>query len=87
MGSQRISQHINAPREAVYRVFVDACLVALWRAPSDMTYKVHSFDAREGGLFRVSLTYTGTNLYRYHHNGQDYSKHRHLSWQVREVGS
>lgn len=25
-----------------------------------MTCKVHSFDAREGGLFRVSLTYTVT---------------------------
>jgi uncharacterized protein YndB with AHSA1/START domain len=35
----------------------------MWRVPTGMTSQIHSFDAREGGLFRVSLTYdkpTGT---------------------------
>jgi uncharacterized protein YndB with AHSA1/START domain len=37
--------------------------VATWMVPDGMTSHVHAFDAREGGAFRVSLTYdapTGT---------------------------
>ena len=63
MGSTRITGHINAPRAAVYRALLDADSVAKWRVPAGMTCQVHEFDAREGGSFRVSLTYdapTGT---------------------------
>jgi uncharacterized protein YndB with AHSA1/START domain len=63
MSSTRISTHINAPRAAVYRALLDADSVAKWRVPAGMTGQVHEFDAREGGSFRVSLTYdapTGT---------------------------
>jgi Activator of Hsp90 ATPase homolog 1-like protein len=46
----------------------------LWRVPDGMTSQVHEFDAREGGLFRISLTYerdtgagkTTTNTDTYH---------------------
>src|SRR5262249_27993401 len=31
--------------------------VAKWKAPTGMTCQVHAFDAREGGSFRISLTY------------------------------
>ncbi len=31
--------------------------VATWMVPTGMTSQVHAFDAREGGSFRVSLTY------------------------------
>jgi uncharacterized protein YndB with AHSA1/START domain len=41
----------------VYRALVDPQAVAIWRAPDGMTSVVHEFDAREGGSFRVSLTY------------------------------
>jgi uncharacterized protein YndB with AHSA1/START domain len=54
---------VNAPRESVYRVLVDARAVAIWMVPGGMTSHVHAFDAREGGSFRISLTYdtpTGT---------------------------
>ena len=63
MSSTRISGHIKAPRAAVYRTLLDADSVAKWRVPAGMTAQVHEFDAREGGSFRVSLTYdapTGT---------------------------
>jgi uncharacterized protein YndB with AHSA1/START domain len=63
MSSTRISGHISAPRAAVYRALLDADSVEKWRAPAGMTAQVHEFDAREGGAFRVSLTYdapTGT---------------------------
>jgi uncharacterized protein YndB with AHSA1/START domain len=47
----------------VYRARIDARAVATWMVPIGMTSHVHTFDAREGGAFRISLTYdapTGT---------------------------
>jgi uncharacterized protein YndB with AHSA1/START domain len=37
--------------------FLDPDTVASWLAPDNMTGHVHTFDAREGGKFRMSLTY------------------------------
>ena len=50
-------RHVPAPRSAVYRALLDADAVRQWMVPDDMTSTVHSFDAREGGGFRISLTY------------------------------
>lgn len=63
MSTTRIVRRVNAPREAVYRAFLDARSVATWMVPDGMTSEVHAFDPREGGSFRISLTYdapTGT---------------------------
>jgi 3-methyladenine DNA glycosylase AlkD/uncharacterized protein YndB with AHSA1/START domain len=63
VSSTRISCYINAPRASVYRVLLDARAIAKWKVPDGMTCHVHAFDGREGGLFRISLTYnapTGT---------------------------
>jgi len=63
VSATRISQHINAPRANVYRALLEPRAVASWKAPTGMTCRVHEFDAREGGSFRISLTYdepTGT---------------------------
>jgi uncharacterized protein YndB with AHSA1/START domain len=57
MYTTRVSCHVNAPPEAVYQALVDADAVERWRVPDGMTSQVHEFDAREGGSFRVSLTY------------------------------
>jgi uncharacterized protein YndB with AHSA1/START domain len=57
MSPQRICRRINAPRAAVYRALLDAHAVAAWRVPDGMTSRVHVLDPREGGFFRVSLTY------------------------------
>ncbi|MEV0522604.1 SRPBCC domain-containing protein [Streptomyces sp. NPDC050439] len=59
MYSTQVSGHVNAPRAAVYRALLDADAVARWRVPDGMSSHVHAFDAREGGRFRVSLTYDG----------------------------
>ena len=48
---------MNAPRPAVYQTLLDANAVARWRVPEGMTSHVHEFDAREGGSFRISLSY------------------------------
>lgn len=57
MYSTRVSRRVNASRAAVYRALLDADAVAKWRVPDGMTARVHEFDGREGGAFRVSLTY------------------------------
>ena len=57
MSSTRISHHVNAPREKVYRALLDADAISKWMVPDGMTSEVHAFEAREGGSFRISLTY------------------------------
>lgn len=57
MGTTQVTRHIRAPRERVYRALLDAEAVQQWMVPDQMTSQIHSFDAREGGAFRVSLTY------------------------------
>lgn len=51
------SREIRASRGRVYRALLDPEAVARWRFPEGMTCVVHSFEPREGGAFRVSLTY------------------------------
>jgi uncharacterized protein YndB with AHSA1/START domain len=57
MSTTRITRRVNAPRSSVYRAILDADAVAAWMVPNGMTSHVHTFDAREGGTFRISLTY------------------------------
>lgn len=61
MTCTRVNQYVNAPRPTVYRALVDARAVAIWMVPNGMTSHVHAFEAREGGLFRISLTYDTPN--------------------------
>lgn len=53
---------MNAPRPAVYQALVDADAVAKWRVPEGMTGHVHEFEAREGGSFRISLSYDAPGM-------------------------
>src|SRR5690242_6689456 len=55
--STRASQIIKAPREVVYRAFLDANAVASWLAPDTMRGHVDIFEPYEGGKFKMSLTY------------------------------
>lgn len=57
----KVSRIIKAPRQAVYKAFIDPKLVAQWLASDTMHAEVHTFDAREGGTFRMSLVYTNDN--------------------------
>jgi uncharacterized protein YndB with AHSA1/START domain/SAM-dependent methyltransferase len=57
VSSTRLIRHIRAPRGRVYEALLDAEAVQRWMVPDSMTSHVHSFDARPGGEFRVSLTY------------------------------
>ncbi|MEV4007821.1 SRPBCC family protein [Actinomadura sp. NPDC049753] len=57
MYSTRVSRHVRARPSDVYRALVDADAIMRWRVPDGMTSEVHEFDGREGGAFRISLTY------------------------------
>jgi uncharacterized protein YndB with AHSA1/START domain len=52
-----VSRVVNAPREAVYRAFLDQDALVAWLPPGSMQGVVHAFDGREGGTFRISLVY------------------------------
>lgn len=55
--STSVTRAIRAPREDVYQAFLDPDAVAAWLPPAGMHGTVHRFDPREGGAFRISLTY------------------------------
>lgn len=55
--STEVARVIQAPREEVYRAFLDPDAVASWLPPEGMSGHVHRFEPREGGEFRISLTY------------------------------
>jgi uncharacterized protein YndB with AHSA1/START domain len=55
----RATRHIAAPRHEVYRALIDADAISQWKVPDGMTIDVHEHDGREGGTFRISLTYDG----------------------------
>jgi uncharacterized protein YndB with AHSA1/START domain len=57
MSSTRVTRHLQAPRARVYRAFLDAKAVENWMVPTGMTSQVHAFEGKEGGVFRISLTY------------------------------
>jgi len=59
--STRLAQYVNASREDVYRALVNASAVAKWMVPDGMTSHIHIFEPREGGKFRISLTYDEPN--------------------------
>ena len=56
----RTSRTIKAPPEALYEAFVDPAALLAWLPPAEMTGKMHEFDARVGGGYRMSLFYPPT---------------------------
>jgi uncharacterized protein YndB with AHSA1/START domain len=53
----RVTKIIKAPREAVYRAFIDPHALAAWLPPAGMSGHVHLFEPRAGGKIKMSLTY------------------------------
>lgn len=60
-GSTSTSRVINASRETLYDALTDPVAIGKWLAPGDMTGKVHSFDLRVGGSYKMSLYYPSTD--------------------------
>jgi uncharacterized protein YndB with AHSA1/START domain len=57
VSSTRNWKFIKASPENLYRVFTNPDDLAAWQAPGKMTGKVHHFDLRVGGGYRMSLFY------------------------------
>ena len=51
------SRVIRASPESVYSAFLDPTLLVRWLPPGGMTGRIHAFDARVGGGYRMSLYY------------------------------
>lgn len=54
------SRIIKAPPHTIYRALIDPEAIAAWRPPEGMKGEMLAFEGREGGLYRMSLTYIGT---------------------------
>lgn len=48
---------IAAPPDTLYRAFADAEALMAWLPPADMTGRALEYDFREGGRYRLELTY------------------------------
>jgi uncharacterized protein YndB with AHSA1/START domain len=55
------SRIIRASPQAIYRALLDPEAIVRWRPPAGMKAHVYAFDAREGGTFRMSFSYTDAN--------------------------
>jgi uncharacterized protein YndB with AHSA1/START domain len=51
------SRVIRASPEELFAAFVDADALLAWLPPGEMTGRMHRFDARVGGGYRMSLLY------------------------------
>ena len=58
MTSNTVTLHrvLCAKPEIVYRAFLDADAMVKWLPPNGFTAKVHHFDAKVGGTYRMSFT-------------------------------
>jgi len=55
--STRASRIIDAPAEKLYWAFIDPAALVAWLPPGEMVGKIHEFDGRIGGGYRMSLYY------------------------------
>lgn len=55
------SRFIAASADVIYRAFVDPAAWTQWLPPDGMTGEVFEFDARQGGTYRMALTYNGNH--------------------------
>jgi uncharacterized protein YndB with AHSA1/START domain len=56
-----VSRIIKAPRRTIYQAFLDPEALVSWLPPAEMKGRVYEFDAREGGAYRMSLTYVDSD--------------------------
>jgi uncharacterized protein YndB with AHSA1/START domain len=52
----RFHRVLKTSPEKVYRAFLDADAMAKWLPPNGFTCKVHHFDAKVGGTYKMSFT-------------------------------
>jgi len=61
-GAERIdraTRFVPAAAKDIYRAFIDPDQLIRWLPPAGMAGRVHAFEPREGGRYRIELTYLG----------------------------
>lgn len=56
----RLHRVFRAPPAKLYKAFLDADAMCKWLPPHGFTAKMHAFDGRVGGRFKMSFTNFGT---------------------------
>jgi uncharacterized protein YndB with AHSA1/START domain len=56
--TDKASRVVAAPPERVYAAFVDPAELLAWLPPAGMSGRFDRFDARPGGSYRLTLTYS-----------------------------
>jgi uncharacterized protein YndB with AHSA1/START domain len=56
----RLHRVLRSTPEKVYRAFLDADAMSKWLPPHGFTCKVHHFEGKVGGSFKMSFTNFGT---------------------------
>ncbi|TJY43982.1 ATPase [Cohnella pontilimi] len=51
------SRVIQASPQTIYHAFIDPQALVSWLPPEGMKGQIHQFDPREGGAYRMTLTY------------------------------
>ena len=59
-GTVTLHRVLRCAPDRIYRAFLDADAMAKWLPPYGFTCKVHSMDAKVGGMFRMSFTNFGS---------------------------
>ena len=58
-----IIREFDAPRELVFRAFVEPKLLAKWLGPKNMTMKIEKMDTKSGGSYRYSHSNSKDNIH------------------------
>jgi uncharacterized protein YndB with AHSA1/START domain len=56
----KLHRVLRAPPERVYKAFLDADALCKWLPPYGFTAKMHQFDAKVDGTYRMSFTHFGS---------------------------
>jgi len=55
--TDRASRVIGAAPHAIFKAFIDPEALASWLPPEGMTCRIHVFEPRQGGSYRMALSY------------------------------
>jgi uncharacterized protein YndB with AHSA1/START domain len=58
--STSVSKVVRARPDEVYEAFMNPAVLIEWLPPGEMTGRIHEFDGRDGGGYRMSLFYPPT---------------------------
>ena len=61
-GTVRLHRVLATKPEKVYKAFIDPDALVKWLPPNGFTAKVHSFDGKVGGGYKMSFTNFGTGI-------------------------